>query len=346
MTKLSGIYRITNTVTNESYIGKSKDIEGRLAAHKDGLRKGTHINKGLQEDYDLTEAIFPEFQIYVYKIIKEVEESELDDEEIKLIEEYNSFKKGYNRTKGGKYDKYKGLDEFGGERLLSTIERRFLIERELIKYLNSLDINSMNETEKKEYVIKLLKKIETMNRYSRFGTDIYFDKIKEIDPNNKDVWYYKAEYLLKSYNDDEESLECINKSIELNPENEKNWYIKAECLKRFRRYEEALKFNKKAIEFDPFNESYWLQKAECSKKIGDVEGTLLSYDKAIEINPNDYRNWYLKAGYLRSLGRNEDAIKIFKKLIKIDPLRKIGFEREIEKCFEKKQPLKIKRIKD
>ena len=67
MTKISGIYRITNTVTNESYIGKSKDIEGRFAAHKNDLKKGTHINKGLQEDYDLTEAIFPEFQILLLK---------------------------------------------------------------------------------------------------------------------------------------------------------------------------------------------------------------------------------------------------------------------------------------
>ena len=61
-----------------------------------------------------------------------------------------------------------------------------------------------------------------------------------------------AREIISTYDDDEEALECINKSIELNPENEKNWYIKAECLKRFRRYEEALKFNKKAIEFNPF----------------------------------------------------------------------------------------------
>ena len=72
MSKISGIYKITNTVTNEAYIGKSKDIEGRIASHKNDLKKGRHINKGLQEDYDLTEAIFPEFQIYTYKIIKKV----------------------------------------------------------------------------------------------------------------------------------------------------------------------------------------------------------------------------------------------------------------------------------
>ena len=336
MSKISGIYKIRNTVTNESYIGKSEDIESRFAAHKNDLKKGTHINKGLQEDYDLTEAIFPEFQIYTYKIIKEVEESELDDEEIRLIKEHNSFKKGYNRTKGGKYDGYKGLDEFGGDRLLSIVERYFLIERELIKYLNSLDINAMKKEEKKEYVTKLLKKIETMNKYYYLGSsyDIYFDKITEVDPNNKDIWYYRAEYLLKTY-DHEEALECINKSIELKPENEKNWYIKAECLKWLRRYEEALKFNKKAIEFNPINESYWLQRAGCSREIGDVEETLMSYDKAIKINPNYYRNWYLKAGYLKVLERYGEAIEIFKKLIKIDPCRKRGFEMEIDECRKK-----------
>ena len=335
MSKISGIYKITNTVTNEVYIGKSKDIEGRIEAHKNDLKNGNHVNKGLQEDYDLTEAIFPEFQIYKYEIIRNVKENELSDEEMRLIEEKNSFKKGYNRTKGGKYDKYKGLDEWGGDRLLTPPKRHLLIERELIKYLNSIDIDSMNETEKEEFINKLLKKIATMNKYYFLGSayNFYFEKILEINPDNKDIWYYKAETLLKTC-DYNEALESINKSIEVNHENEKNWYIKAECLKKFRKYEEAAAYNKKAIDYDPYNEFYWIQKAECLRDIGEEEEAIKSYDKAIELNPDNYKNRYFKARYLESIGRYEEAIEVYEELIRIDSYRIIGYKRKIGECLE------------
>lgn len=39
-----GIYKITNTADNRSYIGKSKDIKTRFRKHKYRLNKGIHHN--------------------------------------------------------------------------------------------------------------------------------------------------------------------------------------------------------------------------------------------------------------------------------------------------------------
>ena len=331
-----GIYKITNTITNEVYIGKSKNIEGRFEGHKNSLNYGTHHNKGLQKDYNLTEAIFPDFKIYDYEIIKEVKDHELEGEEEKFIEEYNSFKKGYNRTKGGQYDVHKGLEEWGGDRLLDPRERINLIEKELVKYVNSIDVDSMNKSEKDDFVIKLLKKTETLpdpyffeNLYA-----FYFDKVIEIEPNNKDIWYYKTEFLLK-FGEYEEALKAINKSIELNPENEKNWYLKAESLNRLRRSEEALKYNAKAIEIEPYNDAVWIQKAECFERLEDYEEAIKIYDKAIKQNPSHYKNWERKIYALKRLGKYEEAIECLEELLKIDSYRSIGYKRLIGECLEK-----------
>lgn len=43
-----GIYRITNTVTGDFYIGRASDIGGRWATHKCRLRTGKHENQRLQ----------------------------------------------------------------------------------------------------------------------------------------------------------------------------------------------------------------------------------------------------------------------------------------------------------
>lgn len=48
MSKISGIYKITNNINQKFYIGSSEDIEKRWYHHKNCLNKGIHINKHLQ----------------------------------------------------------------------------------------------------------------------------------------------------------------------------------------------------------------------------------------------------------------------------------------------------------
>lgn len=48
----AGVYKITCTKTNRSYIGQSTMLKKRFSKHRLQLRKGIHVNSNLQEDYD------------------------------------------------------------------------------------------------------------------------------------------------------------------------------------------------------------------------------------------------------------------------------------------------------
>lgn len=86
------IYKITNKVNGMSYIGQTrKSVEFRWRQHKNS-----------KESYDLHKAIrqYGEDNFEV-TTLKECDPADLDKWEIYYISEYNTFKNGYNMTKGG-----------------------------------------------------------------------------------------------------------------------------------------------------------------------------------------------------------------------------------------------------
>ena len=99
--KISGIYKITNTVTGDFYIGSSKDVKRRLTAHKWPSTWKKHPNNPMYLDmrkYGTDK--------FVFEVIAEVEPEELKVTEQKFIETlkptYNS-----NRANGWNIDEYK-----------------------------------------------------------------------------------------------------------------------------------------------------------------------------------------------------------------------------------------------
>lgn len=49
---IPGVYRITNTITGDSYVGSSRHVYDRWHEHRRALRKGIHINSYLQRAWD------------------------------------------------------------------------------------------------------------------------------------------------------------------------------------------------------------------------------------------------------------------------------------------------------
>ena len=79
--KIIGIYKITNTITGDFYIGSSKNIKSRLAAHKCQSTWNNHPNNPLYQDmkkYSLNN--------FVFEILAEVEEGNLKETEQEFIE--------------------------------------------------------------------------------------------------------------------------------------------------------------------------------------------------------------------------------------------------------------------
>ena len=140
--KICGIYKITNTVTGDCYIGSSKDIKRRWKEHKCPSRWNDNPNSPLYLDmrkYGIEK--------FVFQVIEEAEESFLKEKEQQFIEmlnpTYNSNRaNGFDFERQKKYqksDKYKEshrkankqyynqLCSYNGETLtLNALKLRFL----------------------------------------------------------------------------------------------------------------------------------------------------------------------------------------------------------------------------
>ena len=123
MSNIIGVYKITNTITGDFYIGSSKNVKQRFASHK---RKSTwkqYPNKQLYQDMQKYGVDKFEFQI-----IAEVEEDKLKETEQQFIETlkptYNNRnangldierQKEYNKEYHKEYDKSDKFKEYQKE---------------------------------------------------------------------------------------------------------------------------------------------------------------------------------------------------------------------------------------
>ena len=126
--KISGVYKITNTVTGDFYIGSSKNIERRWKAHKEPSRWSNNPNILLYRDFQKYGIDKFEFQI-----LANVEPDQLKETEQQFIEKlqptYNNHRaKGLNVERINRSSKnyYSKLCSYKGETLtLKALALRF-----------------------------------------------------------------------------------------------------------------------------------------------------------------------------------------------------------------------------
>ena len=112
--KISGVYRITNTITGDFYIGSSKNVKRRWAAHKWPSRWNECPNNPMY--LDMQKYGLDKFE---FEILAEVEIEKLKETEQQFIETlkptYNNINaKGLNVERKKEYhksDKYKEYQE-------------------------------------------------------------------------------------------------------------------------------------------------------------------------------------------------------------------------------------------
>ena len=101
MEKISGIYKITNTVTGDFYIGSSKNVKSRWRDHKHPSVWKNYPNNQMYLDMQKYGV-----EKFVFEILAEVEEDKLKEMEQQFIETlkptYNS-----NRANGWDIERYK-----------------------------------------------------------------------------------------------------------------------------------------------------------------------------------------------------------------------------------------------
>ena len=91
------IYKITNNLNNKSYIGKTLlTIEKRWKQHLRDSKKDSFKNRPLYTAINKYTS-----NNFVIELLEEVSEIVVNDREIYWIEYYDTYKSGYNATKGG-----------------------------------------------------------------------------------------------------------------------------------------------------------------------------------------------------------------------------------------------------
>ena len=103
MSRIMGIYKITNKITNKVYIGQSVSIYDRQFAHRSIGKNPIQYNHKNQMYDDMFAFGLNNF---TFEIIEQLSFSQLNEREKFWITYYDSYNNGYNLTRGGTGHKY------------------------------------------------------------------------------------------------------------------------------------------------------------------------------------------------------------------------------------------------
>lgn len=168
-----GIYKIVNLVNGKAYIGQSVDVNKRKREHLNNYKREENKHKALY-------MAFNKYGInnFKFEVIQECSLEELDDLEIKYIELYDSYKKGYNMTLGG--GGLRGIKPWLGRKHTDETRKK-LREVHLGKKLSK-------ET------IEILKQMRKGNKY-RLGkkhTRETIEKLRKLNIGENNAMYGKS----------------------------------------------------------------------------------------------------------------------------------------------------------
>ena len=137
MQKIYGIYKITNTITGDFYIGSSKNVKRRWESHKWPSRWKQYPNNPLYQDmnkYGL--------ENFAFEILAEVEVEKLKETEQQFIEKLQPIYNNYN-AKGWDIERYKESQKKASRKYEKTEKRK--------KYKKEYEKTDKRKKYKKEY---------------------------------------------------------------------------------------------------------------------------------------------------------------------------------------------------
>lgn len=156
------IYKITNSLNNKCYIGKTyKSIQQRWKEHLKSCKKGECSNRPLYKAIN-------KYGVSNFSIeeLGKFEEGILEEKEIYYIDKYDSYNNGYNATLGGDGKRYfqytdkEVIDEYLKTKNLNITSKHFNCDVDTIKRIlesNSIETLTAKESIKNTYGRTVLK---------------------------------------------------------------------------------------------------------------------------------------------------------------------------------------------
>ena len=144
------------------------------------------------------------------------------------------------------------------------------------------------------------------------------DKFITVQPENAELYYTKARYLIKK-KDYDDALKTYNQAISLKPNETKFYDQKAFVLYKLKKYREAVEVYNQAILLKPEETKLYDRKAFMLSKLNRKQEAVKVYDQIIKKMP-DYAPAYNNKGILLSkIRQNEAAIETYNQAIKKRP---------------------------
>ena len=183
--KISAVYKITNTITGDFYIGSSKDVKQRLACHKcqSTWKKCPNNPMYLEmKNYGVDK--------FDFEILAEVEVDKLKETEQKFIETlkptYNNYNaKGLNIERQKEYQKSDKYKEYQKE-----YHKEYNKEYYQQKYENIKEHCNKYNNQLCYYNGKILTLSALSKRFSRDGIPHPVKEAKKYIKNNNPIEFY------------------------------------------------------------------------------------------------------------------------------------------------------------
>ncbi|GHT04510.1 hypothetical protein AGMMS49525_10950 [Bacteroidia bacterium] len=139
--------------------------------------------------------------------------------------------------------------------------------------------------------------------------------ITSIKYSRKEMNYYLRGCAKNELSDYSGALEDFDKSIDLDPNDKNVWFWKAECLFELKRYTEAINAYDKATELDSNYQVAWSNEGYTYMEMKDYDKAVFAYEKSRAINPQDLMpKFYLMFLYRDKLKEKKKAIEIFESI--------------------------------
>lgn len=136
-----GIYKFTNKITGQSYIGQSVDIRRRYNQHKNRYDEFGNKEVPLEDTYFHSMLRHYGFHNFEFEILEECNKCDLDEREMHYIAIYNSlYPNGYNKTCGGNQPHTNKLSSLSDiDKIINLLQSSNLSNMEIGKIFNISD---------------------------------------------------------------------------------------------------------------------------------------------------------------------------------------------------------------
>ncbi|MEA5549460.1 tetratricopeptide repeat protein [Anabaena cylindrica UHCC 0172] len=150
------------------------------------------------------------------------------------------------------------------------------------------------------------------------------DKSIELDPNYKEIWFFRG-YVMDKIEQYDEAINSYNMAIEIDSNYIDALFFRVVTFYKNELYDKALESFQKVIKLEVNDVAHWLLYGSTLYDIERYEESLFAFSKANELQPNDEVTLEYICLVLFKLERDQETLKVCDQLIELNPNESINW---------------------